>query len=330
MEKLVKQIIARLTSPIGFSWPKNWVLKLLSLLFALFLWYFVAGEDKVDTNVFIPVEIVNLPREMVIANQFKKQLEVTISGPRGLISGIAKQHISRTVNMSKATLGPVVVRNDQDSIPFPRGITVLRVQPPHMTLLVDKLLEKEYPITPQTVGNPLKGFELAAVSIDPPTLSVSGPQSVLVREAEIKTSPIDISDLQESTARQVTLNISPEIADLIGEPAVTANIVIREARDDRNIAKIPIELSPQLDSDTYSMDPAHIKVKALIPLSIINSDIQLSSLFTARAILGSTAPGTYDIPVTVVPAKKVNVEIIEFFPATTTVTIKPQENQSGK
>ncbi|MCK5324253.1 MAG: YbbR-like domain-containing protein, partial [Desulfobulbaceae bacterium] len=61
MEKLVKQIIDRYSRPRLRSWPKNWAPKLLSLFFALFLWYFVVGEDKVDMTVRIPVEIVNLP-----------------------------------------------------------------------------------------------------------------------------------------------------------------------------------------------------------------------------------------------------------------------------
>ncbi|MEJ2332724.1 MAG: hypothetical protein P8Y08_08070 [Desulfobulbaceae bacterium] len=94
MEKLVRQIIDNVTS---FRRPKNWVLKLVSLFFALFLWYFVVGEDKVDMNVTIPVEIVNQPRDLVISNQFKKQLEVTISGQRSLIRGMTSQHISRTI-----------------------------------------------------------------------------------------------------------------------------------------------------------------------------------------------------------------------------------------
>ena len=71
MEKLVRQINEYLTS---IPRPKNWVLKLLSFFFALFLWYFVVGEDKVDMNVTLPFELVNLPRDLVISNQFKKQL----------------------------------------------------------------------------------------------------------------------------------------------------------------------------------------------------------------------------------------------------------------
>jgi hypothetical protein len=96
MEKLVRQITDSLSS---FPRPKNWMLKLLSLLFALFLWYFVVGEDKVDMNVTLPVEIVNLPRDLIISNQFKKQLEVTVSGQRSLIRSMTTQHISRTIDL---------------------------------------------------------------------------------------------------------------------------------------------------------------------------------------------------------------------------------------
>ena len=78
MEKLVKQILNHYTHPRKWRWPNNWGLKLLSLLFAIFLWYFVVGEDKVDIKVFIPIEIVNLPRDLVISNEYKKQLDVTI------------------------------------------------------------------------------------------------------------------------------------------------------------------------------------------------------------------------------------------------------------
>src|SRR5210317_1169930 len=161
MEKLVRQIIDNITS---FQRPKNWVLKLLSLLFALFLWYFVAGEDKVDMTVTIPVEIVNLPRELVISNQFKKQLEMTVSGQRSLIRGMTSQHTSRTIDLSKAAPGTVVIQNHLDSISLPRGLSILRVQPPTITLLLDRLIQKKLLIKPILVGEVHSNYKLEAVT----------------------------------------------------------------------------------------------------------------------------------------------------------------------
>jgi hypothetical protein len=83
MEKLVNPIIKiqrLLKAPENL--PKNLILKLVSLFFAVFLWYFVVGEDKVDTTIYVAIEITNLPQDLVISNQFQKLIEVTVNGPR--------------------------------------------------------------------------------------------------------------------------------------------------------------------------------------------------------------------------------------------------------
>jgi len=215
MEKLVKQVIGR--KPANFlNWPNNWVLKLISLLFALLLWYFVVGEDKVDTTLFVPVEIVNLPRELVIANQYRKQLEVTISGPRGLISGINRQPISRTINLSKAAPGTMVIRNDPETMPFPRGINVLRLQPTHITLLIDRLMEKDIPIQAKTEGRPAEGHELAEVLFEPPFIRLTGPQGILEPTKTLTSKAIDISGFKGPVTAQVPLDLKPEIPEIIG------------------------------------------------------------------------------------------------------------------
>lgn len=83
MEKLVFQAmkILNLSSVRRFI-AKEWLSCLTSLFLAILLWYNVGGEQTVDTNVMIPVEVINLPRELVISNQFKKEIEVSVNGPR--------------------------------------------------------------------------------------------------------------------------------------------------------------------------------------------------------------------------------------------------------
>ncbi|OGQ85385.1 MAG: hypothetical protein A2512_00055 [Deltaproteobacteria bacterium RIFOXYD12_FULL_56_24] len=228
MEKLVKQIIRRLPIPNLLNWPNNWGLKLLSLIFALLLWYFVVGEDKIDTTVFIPVEIVNLPKELIIANQFKKQLEATVSGPRGLIGSLNRQRITRTVNLDKATPGTIVIRNEPETIPFPRGITISRIQPSHITLLLDELVEMELPVQAKVIGTPANGHERVEVIFEPQTIKISGPKAILGHEKFLTAKAINISGLKETTAIQVPLVLRPALLELMGETVVTANVVIRE------------------------------------------------------------------------------------------------------
>ena len=319
MEKLVREIIDKVFS---FPRPKNWVLKLLSLLFAMFLWYFVVGEDKVDMTVTIPVEIINLPRELVISNQFKKQLEVTVSGQRSLIRGMGSQHISRTIDLSKASPGTVVIQNHPDSISLPRGLSILRVQPPTITLLLDRLIQKELPIKPILVGKVHDNYLLETVTVDPPTLEISGPQSVLSPEKNLATSPVDINGLKAPTVRQVSLALKPEIADLIGEPVVAVRLNVVELKKEMIFSDIPIEFDTSQGPPSgviYQMLPPTVKITAEIPQTMVQGEDNMRSFFHAKVSPEALQAGSRELKVLVdAPA---NAKILAIKPETATLKI---------
>ena len=316
MEKLVKQIIRRIPSPNLLNWPNNWGLKLISLIFAIFLWYFVVGEDKVDTTVYIPVEIVNLPREMVIANQFKKQLEATVSGPRGLISSINRQRITKTINLAKATPGTIVIRNEPDTIGFPRGITVSRIQPTHITLLVDELVEIELPIQARTTGAPASGHELAGVAFEPPSIKLSGPKGVIGQEKALTANPIDIGGLKESTTIQIPLVLRSELLELMGETVVTANVIIREKTREQTITDVPVRLSDSASPINADIKPETVSIRVLLPLS---SKGNQTGLLEATVSTEGLPAGTHKVPVKITAPEQ--IKIMEILPPLVTVKI---------
>jgi YbbR domain-containing protein len=319
MEKLVRQINEYLTS---IPRPKNWVLKLLSFFFALFLWYFVVGEDKVDMNVTIPVEIVNLPRDLVISNQFKKQLEVTVSGQRSLIRGMSEQHISRTIDLSKAKPGTVVIQHQPDSIPLPRGISILRIQPTSVTLLLDQLINKSLEIKPVLIGKPNKDFRLDSVTLEPSSLKISGPKEIIGQEEFINTMPLDINDLQQTTTKQSALDLKPYIADLIGEPVVSVKLTIVGINAKKQITGIPVQFTPvngKISEIIYQLKPSAVSVEAELPLSLIKETKNLKSLFTATVKPQTLKAGSLQLKISVDgPA---NVKIISFSPEILTLEI---------
>lgn len=319
MEKLVRQIIAKISS---YRRPKNWVLKLVSLFFALFLWYFVVGEDKVDMNVTLPVEIVNLPRDLIISNQFKKQIEVTISGQRSLIRGMAEQHISRSIDLSKATPGTIVIQNDPDSISLPRGLSILRVQPPTLTLLLDRLIQKELPIKPILVGKVHKDFRLDSVTVDPLTLKISGPQTILDQEENLRTLPIVINGLSESAVKQVSLALKNEISDLIGEPVVAVRLNLSALKKEIKFTDIPIDFEHDKGKQTemiYRLSPPTVSIKAEIPQGMILKPNDLKSLFQAKIRPETLQPGSLKLKVLVEAPSQ--IKIISVSPDTVTLKI---------
>lgn len=318
MEKLAKQILTHYQKNKP-TWSEDWLLKLVSLFFAIFLWYFVTGEDRVDMNVQVPVEIVNLPRSLVISNQFKNQLEVTVSGPRGMIRKISQQEITRTIDLSDATPGNVVIPNDLDSIKFPHGIQALRIQPKQIILLLDRMIHKEMPIKLVTTGKLPRDYELEEIILEPKALTISGPDAVIGNQQSIQTMPISLSDLTDNTIKQVSLDLRPEISNLIGEPVVTAKLKITEKVIHQDIFKIPIMVNGLASDQTAYLYPEKVKIRATIPQRVARGNTPYKELFTVAINVDSLLDGTHELPVEAKAFQKVIIE--EVVPQTVKVEI---------
>ncbi|MCF8057501.1 MAG: hypothetical protein K9K37_12800, partial [Desulfocapsa sp.] len=262
--------------------PKEWVIRLISLGLALVLWHFVGGEDIVNKNVMIPVEVINLPRDLVISNQFKKEIEVSISGPRSQVLDMSKQAISRQVDLAKATPGTMVLENTNDVITVPRGVKVLRIQPKSVILSLDKMIQKKFSVTPVTTGALAPDYILKEIRMEPDSISITGPQTVLAPIEVLRTIPIDISGLRASTEIQVPLELDPVIVDLIGATTITASLDIIEETVQKKITNFPVMV--EKDGVLQRVTPAKVTITVALPKTLIREKVDLHSLFKVTAI----------------------------------------------
>ncbi len=323
MEKLARFNKGRLNDFFTRIRLKEWALKVLSLCLAVFLWYFVVGEDQVDINISVPIEALNLPADLVISNQYKKDIEASIRGPRSIIQELRNQNITRPVDLSKAVPGTMVVKNESDSIPFPNGITVLRLQPANTTLLIDKLIQKDLPIHPVIEGEPMAGYTLTGVKLNPETLMVSGPKNILDAHLALKTYVINLDGLSHSTTLQVQLNLTPEMLNLIGETIVSVEITVAERMLKKTVRGIPVNVR---DADgPVKTVPGTVAVEAEIPENLIRDTPELVMLF--RASVGAKniqLPKQVKVNVTGVSVPNhAPVKIIAIAPDT--VSLQPQQ-----
>lgn len=283
-----------------WMWSRDWVLRFVSLVLAGILWYLVGGEDKVAKNVMIPVEIINMPRDLVISNQFKKQIEVTVNGPRSAILEMSEEGITRQVDLSHATPGTNVIVNENDSITVPRGVTVERIQPSTIILSLDKLITKRFPIRPTVVGKVPTDYKLVSVTTDPDEIPITGPNTVLGHFDVLTTGQIDVKGLKKTVQRQVPLDLSQEIIDLIGETSVTANIKIGMKTVKRLIKGVPVHVD--IDGIRQTVTPDTVSITANVPRVYIKHKMKLGELFHASGVQGDEVG---EIVVKVVPKEDV-------------------------
>lgn len=261
--------------------PKELLLRLVSLCLGAILWYLVVGEDQVDMNVVVPIEILNLPSDLVISNPFKKDIEVSVHGPRSMIQDLRNRNITRPVNLSDAKPGSVVIRNDGNSIPFPKGITVMRLQPTNTTIVLDRLAKKDFPINPVTEGKVSAGYWLKKITLEPNHLTISGPKTVLNSVLVLKTYAINLDGLDQPTTLQLPLNLNPDFLNLIGETVVSANIEVEEAVQTKTVHGIPVNIREA--GISVRSAPNAVSVEASIPENLIRDTPELAMLFRASA-----------------------------------------------
>jgi YbbR domain-containing protein len=292
---------------------KEWLLKLVSIFLAVLLWYYVGGEDTVDKSVMIPIEIINLPRDLVISNQFKKEIEVTVSGPRSLILDMANRAVTRQIDLSAAVPGTMVIENSNRHIPVPRGITVQRVQPSSLILSLDKLIQKAFPVTAKTSGQVADGYYLKSLKTDPDVITITGPSTILKAEEDLKTKVIDIEGIKESTQQQVPLDLDPAIVELIGETSVTADLVIGLETHTKTLTGVKVHVV--IDGVLRKVMPATVKVVANIPSLLLDRESDLEKLLSVTA-MQSNGEGTLKVTVIPRPDVELPVEILAIIPST--------------
>ncbi len=316
----MKQFWANLFNKIDLSnlVSKNWLLKMISLVLAVVLWALVGGEDRVDKNVMVPIEIINLPRNLVISNQFKKEIEVAVSGPHTLILEMSARSVTRQIDLSAATPGTMVIENTTSHIPVPRGVTVQRVQPASIILSLDKLVQKQFPITPRTTGRVAEGYYLRNLRTDPDLITITGPETALSSIDQLYTRAINLEGLRQPTQLQVPLQLEANIVELIGETSVTAEVTVALEVTTLTLEGLPVRLTG--GGESWRLQPARVNLTASIPELYLRGKVDPKSLFLVSAspregenklrVQALPRPGL-DLPIEVFSVSPATVELVE-------------------
>ncbi len=204
----------------------NLGLKLLSVGLAVFLWAVVVGEQKADVTMTIPLEIKDLPRDLVLMNEPVDALEVRLRGPKTLVSTLAPREVVLEGMPRTFAEGENVVTIRPDAVRVPRGIEVVDVTPRRIRVVLDKLVEREVEVSPRVEGAPAKGFELKRVTTSPPRVRVAGPKSELRRLVRIFTLPINLEGQTSSFSTRVMLEPAGRQIRAVDETPITVEVEI--------------------------------------------------------------------------------------------------------
>ena len=182
---VIKVLRGRLADNLG--------IKVLSLGLAVALWVVVVGEQKAEVVLNVPLDVGQIPRNLMIVNDPVEFVALKVRGPRSLVQALAPNEVTMRGTFARAIKeGENILNLGAEQFQVPRGVEALSVSPTRVRLLLEAVDERRLEVIPKFRGEPARGHALGEVRVTPKEVRVVGPQGELKRLSHAFTQPIDI------------------------------------------------------------------------------------------------------------------------------------------
>ncbi len=206
---------------------ENWVLKLLSLVLALILWFFVMGEQKLERSYAVSLELKNMPPGMMVANEIPSHIEVRIAGPRTLLMNMQTQNIGISVDLKDLQPGLTTLKRLEERLDLPGPLKVTRVSPSYVDIKLERIRARLVPVEVTVTGEPAAGYRVGKIRVKPEKVMVEGAEGEVGGVETVPTEAVDVTGASADIATVVPLNFLAKYSHLKGETTAEVQIAIQ-------------------------------------------------------------------------------------------------------
>jgi len=286
---------------------KNLLLKILSILFAVLMWFIVTKEEKSILTMTVPLELKNLSNNFIISNNYASKIDLRIQGTKSILADIASGDIAVSLDVAKSRLGENRFFLRPENVKHPFGTEILLIEPSIIKLNVQKKIQKIVPVKLKIEGKPKEGYQIVETSLEPKTVPVIGPEDEVSKIEEAVTESVNVKDRDKSFTVELPLMITSSHISFSAVEKIKAEIRIREINISKKLDNIPVIIMPA----NYKIDynPKTVEVILEGPQSAINA--LDSKKITAEVDISKLEPSPKDYRLT--PELRLNSKPLKGF-----------------
>lgn len=215
------------------AFTEHVALKGFSLVLALFLFVLIHGAEDAQRSMFVDVVALLPPTSArkVLRDSLPDQVRLTLRGSQSVINGLRRDDVPAVeLDLREA---PRSVFFDASAFTLPAGVQVTAIEPGALTLRWENRKARTLAIRARLMGTPTAGHELSRqVTVDPSTVRIEGPASIVDAASAVETDEIDVSGLAQGRhERRVHLTRAMELTYARDEPVRVVFDVIAERRE---------------------------------------------------------------------------------------------------
>ncbi|MCM2283491.1 MAG: CdaR family protein [Desulfobacula sp.] len=269
------------------------------------------NTEPVETDLLFPVDFSNIPENMVLTEFHTDKIEIRIRAAPRLMERLNTETIRYPVDLytdlafdpagdfDSIEPGEYLIPVYKKRIPMNPAIKILAVKPAYVSVRLEKKVRKFFQIKVPYTGTPAQGYTALEATTDPPGVELIGPESVIESIFELKTKPIDLTNVNEAFKKKIPLDLEDPSVVFFPDQVVTVTVPLEQQLVSKTI-DIPV-LAGNTDFQV-KIEPAEIILTIKGPFDKLSSKEILDRIY-AYIDLKDMKPGVYvrhaeiDIPV---------------------------------
>jgi hypothetical protein len=155
-------------------------------------------------------------------------VEVRLSGPSSLLSGMRPSEISAGVDVTAAHAGRQYFTLDDRAVKVPPGIKMQRIFPPSIEVILDRTERRAVPVSARIGGGAAVRRRIAKVEIDPPSVEVEALPEEFTRMPVVYTEEVVPERTEGAYLAIARVETREAYAKIVGNPDVRVKIQFRK------------------------------------------------------------------------------------------------------
>lgn len=199
--------------------------KLISLLFAIFMWFYIiqVQSPEIDRTIkSVPVQFTKAElegKDLMLINDKEVTIDIKVRGQRRYIMGINKSDI--TVMADVSAIETTGTHRVFPSVVMPYGnIEIVEQNPSAINVTVDEIVTEKKEVRIITSGNPRGGYAVGDIKASPETVMLTGAKSIVSGIAYV-AAEVDVSGKNEDISTIEPLYLVGTSDTAINTPYVT-------------------------------------------------------------------------------------------------------------
>lgn len=272
------------------------------ILSGILLHFTGCTTDPVETDLLLPVDFSNVPDDMILTHFHTDKIEIKIQADPELMDQINKENIRYTIDLytdlefdpagDSASIEPgaYLIPLEKKRIPLKPAIRLLSINPSYISVQLEKKASKRVKVTVPYTGNPAKGYIALEAATEPVSVEITGAAPLIQSITELKTKPIDISNVSEPFKQKIPLDIEDASIVPASDPIIIVSVPVQQQLVSKTIDHLPIQVRNAVSAVT--IEPPQISVKIRGPFETLSNKSVLDEIYSFIDLKG-LKPGVY-------------------------------------